>query len=70
MLHVEEMMSVAVTSKIFSLYNYISADTLTPVLASLCLQSCSKSLDVVVSTTSLRGLFSFVCGRQQLIIIP
>ena len=53
-------LSVDVASKIFSLYNYVSADTLTPVLASLCLQSCSKYYE---------GLFSFVCGQQQLIIM-
>ena len=53
-------LSVAVASKIFSLYNYVSADTLTPVLASLCLQSCSKYYE---------GLFSFICGQKQLIIM-
>ena len=60
-------LSVDVASKIFSLYNYVSADTLTPVLASLCLQSCSKSLDIVVSTTRVSSLSSV--ERQQLIIM-
>ena len=63
-------LSVAVASKIFSLYNYVSADTLTPVLASLCLQSCNKSLDIVFSTTRVSSLFSSVERQQLIIMLP